>query len=102
MKRVLYFDVGERIAMINPEITFKSREMFDVWDDCMCFPELFVKVQRYVACKVKYRDVGWVEKEILVEGDMSELFQHEFDHLDGILAVSRAIDAHSFSLASER
>jgi peptide deformylase len=37
-----------------------------------------------------------------LEGDLSELLQHEYDHLDGILAVSRAIDKHSLALRSQR
>jgi len=37
-----------------------------------------------------------------LDGDLSELLQHEFDHLDGILAVSRAIDGQSFALKSQR
>jgi len=37
-----------------------------------------------------------------VEDDLSELLQHEYDHLDGILAVSRAVDAHSFALKSQK
>jgi peptide deformylase len=33
-----------------------------------------------------------------LEGDLSELLQHEYDHLDGILAVSRAVDTRSFAI----
>ncbi|MDM8522588.1 peptide deformylase [Desulfococcaceae bacterium HSG8] len=36
-----------------------------------------------------------------LEGDLSELLQHEYDHLDGILAVSRAVDGRSFALRSQ-
>jgi peptide deformylase len=39
---------------------------------------------------------------IRVQGALSELLQHEIDHLDGILATSRAIDGASFALQSER
>ncbi len=38
----------------------------------------------------------------MLEGDFSELLQHEYDHLDGILAVSRAIDQFSFALRSQK
>ncbi|MFX0203683.1 MAG: peptide deformylase, partial [Candidatus Hodarchaeota archaeon] len=37
-----------------------------------------------------------------LEGDLSELIQHEYDHLEGILAVSLAIDGKSFALRSQR
>jgi len=39
---------------------------------------------------------------VLLEDDLSELLQHEYDHLDGILAVVRAIDEHSLALRSQR
>ena len=37
-----------------------------------------------------------------LEGDLAELLQHEYDHLDGILAVSRAVDGRSFAFANQR
>jgi peptide deformylase len=48
-----------------------------------------------------YRDMDWNQREMFLEGDLSELLQHEYDHLDGILAVSRAMDEHSFALRSQ-
>jgi peptide deformylase len=50
---------------------------------------------------VKFRDLNWTERELSLEKNMSELFQHEYDHLEGVLAVSKAIDAHSFAWVSE-
>jgi len=73
-----------------------------VWDDCMSFPELFVKVLRHQKCTIQYYDAQWKPQEMELEGDLSELLQHEYDHLDGILAVSRAVDAQSFCLRSQR
>jgi peptide deformylase len=49
-----------------------------------------------------YRDLDWGERRLDLEGDLSELLQHEYDHLDGILALSRAIDGKSFALRSQR
>ena len=39
---------------------------------------------------------------MMLEGDLSELLQHECDHLDGILTVSRAVDPYSFALRSQK
>jgi len=47
-------------------------------------------------------DMGWVEREMWLEGDLSELLQHECDHLDGVLAVSRAVDGKSFALRTQK
>jgi peptide deformylase len=102
MKRLIYMHIGTPVIFINPRLVDKSEEMIEVWDDCMCFPDLLVKVLRHKKCKIEYLDLTWKKSELLLGGDMSELLQHEYDHLDGILAVSRAIDGHSFALRSQK
>ena len=102
MKRLIYMNIGEPVVFINPTIRPHGGEMMEVWDDCMCFPDLLVKVRRHRICLVAYRDLDWREKAMSLEGDLSELLQHEADHLDGVLAVSRAIDGRSFALRSQR
>ena len=102
MKRVVYMHIEEPVVFINPVLDLKSAEMMELWDDCMSFPELLVKVHRHQQCRVKYRDENWEEQSMALEGDLSELLQHEVDHLDGILAVQRAIDDKSFALRSQR
>jgi peptide deformylase len=103
MKRLIYMHVNNQpTVFINPTLDNLSEEMIEVWDDCMCFPNLTVKVLRHKSCRIRYRNLDWKEEEMELEDDLSELLQHECDHLDGILAVSRAIDAGSFALRSER
>lgn len=102
MKRVIYMHIHEPVAMINPRIDWKSSEMMEVWDDCMCFPDLLVKVVRHQRIRLVYLDLDWEERSLNAGGDLSELLQHECDHLDGILAVSRAIDGKSFALRNQR
>ena len=102
-KRLIYMHIaGKPTVFINPVIDMKSSEMFEVWDDCLCFPDLLVRVERHKSCRISYRDEGWNKSQMQLEGSLSELLQHEFDHLDGILAVSRAIDGRSFSLKSQK
>jgi peptide deformylase len=101
MKRLIYMHIEEPVIFVNPVITDKSREMMLVWDDCMCFPDLLVRVERHKACRILYRDMDWNECELKLEGDLSELLQHECNHLDGILATSRAINGHAFALTSQ-
>ncbi len=102
MKRLLYMFIDKPVVFVNPELCDMSPEMMTVWDDCMCFPELLVKVERHKTCTIIYRDMDWNQQEMFLEGDLSELLQHEYDHLDGILAVSRAMDEHSFALRSQK
>ena len=102
MKRLIYMHIDRPVTFINPVLDARSEEMIEVWDDCMCFPDLLVKVRRHKSCRVRFKDRNWLDQEIRLEDDLSELLQHEYDHLDGILAVSRARDAESFALRSQR
>ncbi len=101
-KRLLYMHIDKPVVFINPTLEPITNEKMEVWDDCMCFPDLLVKVLRYKRCRITYRDMDWQERVVEFEDDLAELLQHEYDHLDGILAVSRAIDEQSFSLRSQR
>ena len=97
MKRIIYMHIDEPQVFINPILDGFSKEMIEVWDDCMCFPDLLVRVRRHKSCSVRYRDTNWEMQTMNLEDSLSELIQHEYDHLDGILAVSRAIDSKSFA-----
>ena len=101
-KRLIYLFIDRPVVFINPSLESKSEEMIDVWDDCMCFPDLFVKVMRHKRCTIRFRDLSFKEHTMKLEDDLSELLQHEYDHLDGILAVSRAIHGRAFALRSQR
>ena len=96
MKRLFYISVDQPRVVINPVFTERSEEQFEVWDDCMCFPNLLVKVKRHQKVTMTYRDENWEQQTWEASGDLSELLQHEYDHLDGILCISRAIDQRSF------
>lgn len=97
LKRVVYMNIKHPVTFINPVLTDCSEEMMELWDDCMSFPDLLVKVRRYRSCTIHYRDLSWSKRSLFLNDDMSELLQHECDHLDGVLAVARAIDGSSFS-----
>lgn len=96
MKRLIYIDLGEPRIIINPILSDLSIEMFELWDDCMSFPNLFVKVKRHQSLTISYRNENWEQQEWEVSGSESELVQHEYDHLEGILCTMRAIDKKSF------
>lgn len=102
MKRLVYMYVDSPTVFINPVIDQQSADMLTLWDDCMCFPDLIVKVERHRSCRITFLDREWREQSLQLEDDLSELLQHECDHLDGVLATSRAIDARSFALRSQK
>lgn len=96
MKRLIYLNFDKPVVLINPEFTYLSYEMFELWDDCMSFPNLLVRVKRHRKAVIQYLNENWKSTAWEVQDDLSELLQHEYDHLDGILCTMRAIDEKSF------
>lgn len=96
LKRVICININQPQVLINPEIIHKSQDMIELWDDCMCFPNLMVRIERHRNISVSYYNLEW-EKQIWdPDENISELIQHEYDHLDGILAISRAKNIECF------
>jgi peptide deformylase len=102
MKRLVHMDVDGPVTFVNPTLSDCSDETFELWDNCMSFPDILVRVRRHRRCRITFRDLQWNERQIDLEDDLSELLQHECDHLDGVLAVMRAIDGRSFAYESQR
>lgn len=96
MKRMFYLNLDRPYIILNPELKGLSGELFELWDDCMSFPNLLVKVKRHQSLTLEYWDENWEKQCWKVEGAISELIQHEYDHLDGVLCTMRAIDEKSF------
>ena len=83
-------------AIFNPEVTWRSPESMTLWENCMSFPFMLVRVRRAESISVKFLDgEGKVHHRDKLSAETSELLQHEIDHLDGVLAVDRAIDRDS-------
>ncbi|GGB21959.1 MULTISPECIES: peptide deformylase [Mucilaginibacter] len=96
MKRLVYMNIDKPVVFINPEIQDASDELFELWDDCMSFPNLLVKVKRHKTITVNYLDENWQQQQWVMTDALSELMQHEHDHLNGILCTMRAIDSMAF------
>jgi peptide deformylase len=96
MKRLFYLNLDKPYIIINPELIDCSEELFELWDDCMSFPNLLVRVKRHKSLTIKYLDEKWQPQIWKVEDAISELIQHEYDHLDGILCTMRAVDNQAF------
>ncbi len=94
-------DGSDPFALINPQIVSVSPELFELWDDCFSLPNLMVRVSRHVSIDIAFTDQHGAAHTLTATNDLSELLQHELDHLDGILATDRAIDARSFAMRSE-
>ena len=79
----------ELTAMINPSILAHSDETVQGWEGCLSIPGIRGKVPRYRAIEVEYtgRD-GKLHKQELTNF-VARIFQHELDHLDGIVFIDR-------------
>ncbi len=100
-KQVIYIDFEYSGALINPKITKRSHQKFKLWDDCFSFPDLLVKVVRNSSIEVAFLNESGERKTLKANGALSELLQHEIDHINGILAVDRAVDSKHIILRSE-
>jgi len=103
LKRMVFVDTAEfKGPLINPRISWASDSTFEVWDSCFSFSlAFFVLVDRFDAVEVEYCDVNGKEQILRAERGLSELLQHEIDHLDGILAVDRMKDTTKIVMRSE-
>jgi len=103
LKKVIVFQLLERsFVMVNPEITWRSEVMFRVWDTCFSFDLAFlVEVERHKCLKVRYQDENGTVQEEEFTDDLSELMQHEIDHLHGILATDHVEDATKIIMRAE-
>jgi peptide deformylase len=100
LRRLVAMDLGAApypdggrgpLLLIDPAFTWKSDETFTLWDDCMSFPWLLVRVRRHASVSLAFRDgEGRERRWERVPRSLAELLQHELDHLDGVLALDRA------------
>lgn len=67
--------------MFNPELSDLSEELFELWDDCMSFPNLLAKVKRHKSLKIKFFDLNWEKQVWHLQDELAKLIQHEYDHL---------------------
>lgn len=100
-QQIIYINLEYTGALINPKIIKRSRKKFMLWDDCFSFPNLLVHVERNYSIVVSFLDEQGKRKQLSAEGALSELLQHEIDHLNGILAIDRALDTKHIILRSE-
>ena len=104
-RRVIFLQLpgAEPWPLVNPEITWHSEDKIVVWDACLSFLSIFMQVERHREIVVRYQDLQaeWQEVRAGGERNLSELLQHEIDHLDGILPVDRITDIRTMCTREE-
>lgn len=105
LKRVIFLRLPGEPAwpLVNPEIIERSAEKIVVWDACLSFLCIFMQVERHRDITVRYQDAQGQFREVRAgeEKNLSELLQHEIDHLDGILALDRVTDPKTICTREE-
>jgi peptide deformylase len=102
LKRLIYIEIGGRdYALRNPVYEFQSDGKFAMWDDCFSFPDLLVWLERHRTVRIRYEDETGAAQMLEASDAFSELLQHEIDHLDGVLAIDRAIGPNGLCTREE-
>jgi len=85
---VMYVE-GLLFHCFNPEIVKLSQELLTFKEGCLSFPDEFIEITRPKTIQVRYQDHEgtWIEKSF--DGIASVCFQHELDHLNGIVFHDR-------------
>jgi len=98
-RRIFVYDIGEgRGCLVNPKIV-KSKGEEIMLEGCMSFPGLHGDVSRALRVTVAGWDENGAKVRIRADGLLARLFQHEIDHLDGVLFVDKA-DPDTLELSS--
>src|ERR1700722_4360803 len=103
--RVIFLQLpgAEPWPLVNPEVIHRSEEKIVVWDACLSFLSIFMQVERNREITVRYQDLQgeWHQLQAGEERNLSELLQHEIDHLDGVLALDRITDIRTLCTREE-
>ena len=91
--RLLVVDVAKKEepaapqVFVNPEILWRTDERSTYEEGCLSIPEYYAEVERPASVRVRALDRDGKEREVLAEGLLATVLQHEIDHLDGILFI---------------
>lgn len=91
----------EQRVLINPEVTVLDGPKEGFWEGCLSVPGMRGYVERVRRIKLKYYDLNEDLHEELIEGFDAVVYQHECDHLDGVLYVDRLSDTRLFGYEDE-
>lgn len=104
-RRVFVMDAGWKagvptpLAMIEPEIAWKSTEVGEGEERCLSIPDHPVRVSRPTAIQIEFFDLDGTRRELALGGVEARIALHELDHLDGVLILDA--EAASTNATSE-
>jgi peptide deformylase len=90
-------DMPKPLVIINPKVLEVSKQMISDWEGCLSIPGIRAKVSRHKSLRVEFQnEEGEVVKESF-SGFVARIFQHEFDHLEGVLFIDRVKSTELFA-----
>ena len=81
---------NQDLVLINPRIIFRSRNKVSAEEGCLSLPGISVNVKRSDKIDIEAYNEKGIIMRMTLEGWLARIFQHEFDHLNGILIIDRA------------
>ena len=81
---IIDIDLQETITCFNPRIIKESKKKVVMEEGCLSYPELFIEISRPSSIIVKYEDEGKSIIKRKLDGYAARIFQHEYDHMEGI------------------
>lgn len=79
------------LAMINPQLLKHSKKVKKDWEGCLSIPGIRALVPRYTSVSIRYTDTdGKKRSTLIINKFIARIFQHELDHLNGIVFLDRA------------
>ena len=94
-------ETSEAYVIFNPNITVLDQELQGFWEGCLSVPGLRGYVERPRKVKIDFLDENAKERTIEVEDFLATVFQHELDHLIGMLYVDRMEDVSTLMFEDE-
>jgi peptide deformylase len=89
------------VAMINPVLVSHSKKLVTDWEGCLSIPGLRARVPRWQSIEIEFTDRGGRRLRGKLGGFVARIFQHEFDHINGMVYVDRVKDTRTFMTESE-
>jgi peptide deformylase len=83
-------------VITNPEIVWTSRSTVDGIEGCLSIPGYLGEVERYESIRVRAQDRHGKKIKLRLDGWTARIFQHEIDHLNGVLYIDRLTDQENF------
>lgn len=89
------------VAMFNPVIVKRSKKRVTDWEGCLSIPGLRGRVPRHQSLEIEFTDRQGRRLRGKLSGFVARIFQHEFDHINGMVYVDRVEDTRTFMTESQ-